>query len=306
MIYLVSHKNPDTDSIVSSLVMKDFLKRSGQKVMACRIGEVNKETAYILDYLKEKAPSLIKNVSGKKIFLIDHNEIEHGGKGMQKAEIVGILDHHRLGGIETMMPIFCRTEPIGSTSTLVFKMFKEKGFAIDKKQAALLLSGIISDTLKFISPTTTAEDKKIAKELEKISGQDIDNLSREMFKARFKVSKINLKDLLTKDYKEFKLGEKKVGIAVWETPSTQGIFEKKGKIINDLKKIKKRRKVDLIYFGTLDILKRECKLVLIGEEEKRIAEKAFSKKEKENIIYMPGVISRKKQIVPKFAKVLGK
>jgi manganese-dependent inorganic pyrophosphatase len=306
MIYLVSHKNPDTDSIVSSLVMKDFLERTGQKVKACRFGEINQETAYVLKYFKEKAPALIKNVAGKKLFLVDHNEIEHGGRGMEKAEIIGILDHHRLGGIETMMPIFCRTEPIGSTSTLVFKMFKEKGFTINKRQATLLLCGIISDTLKFISPTTTAEDRKIAKELEKISGQNINKLSREMFRARFETSVINLKNLLINDYKEFKLGKKKVGVAVWETLNTQMIFEKKEKIISELKKMKKRWKVDLIYFGTLDILKKECKLVLIGEEEKKVAEKAFAKKEKENILYLSGVISRKKQIVPKLAKVLGK
>jgi manganese-dependent inorganic pyrophosphatase len=306
MIYLISHKNPDTDSIVSSLVMKYFLEKSGQKVKACRIGEVNKETAYVLDYLKEKAPALIKNVAGKKLFLVDHNEIEHGGKGMEKAEIVGILDHHRLGGIETAFPIFSRTEPLGSTSTLVFKMFKEKGFTLQKKQAALLLAGIISDTLKFISPTTTNEDKKIAKELERISGENINKFAKEMFKARFDVSGTNLKYLLTKDYKEFKLGKTVVGIAVWETPSIQGIFEKKTKIIEELKKIKKQRKTNLIYFGTLDIFKKDCNLVIIGEEEKRAAEKAFGKKEKEDIIYLPGVISRKKQIVPKFARVLGK
>jgi manganese-dependent inorganic pyrophosphatase len=306
MIYLVSHKNPDTDSIVSSMVAKDLLQRIGQKAKVCRIGGLNKETAFVLNYLNEKAPSLIKTVAGKKIFLMDHNEIEHGGKGMEKAEIIGILDHHRLGGIETTFPIFSRTEPLGSTSSLVFKIFKEKGITLNRKQAALLLAGIISDTLKFISPTTTNEDKKIAKELEKISGENIDKLATGMFKVRFDISGINLKDLLIKDYKEFKLGNIVVGIAVWETPSPQEIIEKKSEIIKELKKMKKQRRVDLIYFGTLDILKRECNLVVIGEEEKKTAEKVFGKKEKENIIYLPGVISRKKQIVPKFAKILGK
>lgn len=306
MIYLVSHKNPDTDSIASSLVAKDLLQRMGQRIEVCRIGEINKETSYVLDYLGEKAPSLIKNLAGKKIFLVDHNEIEQGGKGMEKAEIVGILDHHRLGGIETTLPIFFRTEPLGSTSSLVFKIFKEKGFSLNNKQATLLLAGIISDTLKFVSPTTTVEDKKFAKELEKISGEDIKKLSQGMFKARFDISGVGLKDLLTKDYKEFKLGNKIVGIAAWETPSPQRIIEKKFQIIKELKKMKKERKIDLIYFGTLDILKRECNLVIIGEEERKVAEKAFGKKEKENVVYLPGVISRKKQIIPKLANVLGK
>ena len=305
MIYLVSHRNPDTDSIVSSLMAEDLLERMGQKVGARRIGKINKETSYVLDYLGEKAPSLIKNLAGKKIFLVDHNEIEQGGKGMEKAEIVGILDHHRLGGIETTLPIFSRTEPLGSTSSLVFKIFKEKGFSLNKKQAALLLAGIVSDTLKFVSPTTTVEDKKFAKELEKISGEDIERFSQGMFKERFDISGVGLKDLLTKDYKEFKLGKTVVGFAAWETPSSQGIIEKKFQIIEELKKMKKQQKVDLIYFGTLDILKRECNLIIIGEEERKVAEKAFGKKEKEKLVYLPGVISRKKQIIPKLANVLG-
>jgi manganese-dependent inorganic pyrophosphatase len=306
MIYLVSHKNPDTDSIVSTIVMKDFLEKLGQEVKTCRIGEVNKETTYVLAHFNGKAPKLIKNLSGKKIFLIDHNEIEQGGEGMEKAEIVGILDHHRLGGIETVEPIFSRIEPLGSTATLVFKLFKERGLKLSKEQATLLLCGVISDTIKFISPTTTREDKMKAKELGKISGQNIDKLAKEMFKERFQLAGVNLKDLLTKDYKEFKLGKEKIGVAVWETPSPQGIFKKKTEILKELVNLRKKRRVGLIYFGALDILKRECNLFLVGEKEKRIAEKAFGKKEKENIIYLPGVISRKKQIIPKLAKVLGK
>lgn len=306
MIYLVSHKNPDTDAIVSIIVMEDFLKKLGKKAKAYRVGKISKEAEYVLKYFKQKSPVLIKNLSGRKVFLIDHDELEQGGKGVDKAEIVGVLDHHRLGGIETAGPIFSRTEPVGSTSTLVFKMFKEKGLGLNKKQAALLLAGIISDTLKFISPTTTTEDKKLAKELEKISSEDIEKLSQGMFKARFDISGMSLKDLLKEDYKEFKLGKKIVGIAALETPSPQGILEKKFQIIKELKKMKKQRKIDLIYFATLDVLKKGCNLVIVGEEERRAAEKAFTKKEKENLVYLPGVISRKKQIIPKLTDVLGR
>lgn len=306
MIYLVSHKNPDTDSIVSSLVMEYFLKKNGQKAKACRIGEINRETIYVLDYLKQKTPTLIGNVAGKKIFLIDHNEIEQGGKGIEKSEIIGMMDHHRLGGIETTLPIFSRTEPLGSTSALVFKIFKENDFPLSKKQAALLLAGIISDTLKLVSPTTTSEDKKFTKDLEKISGENIESLSQGMFRARFDISGVTIKELLTSDYKEFKLGKTVVGIAVWETPDPKAIIKKKDEIIDELKKIKKQTKVDLIYFCTLDFLKKECKMIIRGETEKRAAEKSFNKKENDGIILLPGVISRKKQITPKFAKVLGK
>ena len=306
MIYLVSHINPDTDATVSTIVFVDFLKKTGKKAIACRLGKINAETSYVLRHIDQKPPVLIRNLVGKKVFLLDDNTIEHSISGIDKAEIVGIVDHHRLGGIKTAEPILCRIEPIGSTSTLVFKMFKEKSFSISKRQAGLLLAGIISDTLKFISPTTTDEDRKIAKELEKISGENINKLTKEMFKARFDISGITLEDVLNKDYKEFKLGKTMVGLAVWETPHPEGIVGKKNKAIKELQKMKKSKRVDLIYFGTIDILKKECKLFISGEEEKKVAEKAFGKKEKESILLLPGVISRKKQIVPKFARVLGK
>jgi len=306
MIYLVSHKKPDTDSIVATIVMKYFLKKLGKEVKACRAGKINGETAYILNYLKQKPPVLINDLSERKIFLIDHNEIEQGCKGMEKAEIVGILDHHRLGGLETIEPIFSRIEAIGSTSTLVFKLFQEKRFLLSRKQASLLLAGIISDTLKFISPTTTKEDKKIAKKLEGISGENIEKLSKEMFKARFHISRVSLGDLIRKDYKEFQLDSTKVGVAVWETIIPKEILEEKQKILKLLTGLKKERRVDLIYFGVIDVLKKECYFFLIDKKEKKIAEKAFGKKEKESLIYLPGVLSRKKQIIPKLAKILGK
>jgi manganese-dependent inorganic pyrophosphatase len=306
MIYLVSHKNPDTDSIVSTIVMEDFFKKLGQKAKAFRLGDINKETIFVLRHFGQRPPALIKNLFDKKVFLIDHNELEQSGKGLDKAEIVGVLDHHRLGGLETVEAVFARIEPVGSTSTLVFKLFKEKGFKLNKKQAALLLAGIISDTLNFVSPTTTDEDKKIANELEGISGKDIVKLSKEMFKERFSLRGISFKDLIKKDYKEFKLGKTKIGVAVWETANQKDILENKSEVLELLNNLKKEKKVSLIFFGLLDIIKKECFLFVIGNKEKKVAEKSFGKKEKESIILLPGVISRKKQIIPKLAKILGK
>src|SRR4030042_3387538 len=108
MIYIISHINPDTDAIVSTIVTADFLKKIGKKVVACRLGNINNETSYLLNYIGQKSPVLIKNLAGKKIFLVDDNTIEHSTLGIEKAEIVGILDHHRLGGMKTAEPIFCR------------------------------------------------------------------------------------------------------------------------------------------------------------------------------------------------------
>ena len=196
MFYICGHKNPDTDSIVSAIVMEDYFKKLGEKAKAIRVGKINRETEFVLKQNKIKSPVLIKKLSGKEVFLVDHNELEQAGDGIDKAKIIGVLDHHRIGGgISTDGPIYFRVEPVGCTSTLIFKLFQEKEILLNKKQAFLLLCAILSDTLKFNSPTTTKEDIKIAKKLSEICKQNINNLAEKMFKAKSDISGIDIKDL---------------------------------------------------------------------------------------------------------------
>lgn len=305
MLYITGHKNPDTDSIVSSIVMADYFQKLGEKTKSVRVGKINKETKFVLKQAGAKPQVLIKSLAGKQVFLVDHNELKQIGDGANKAEILGVLDHHKLSGeIKTNKPIYFRIEPVGSTCTLIFKLFQEKKFVLSKNQAFLLLCGIISDTLKFTSPTATKQDVKIAEKLAKICEQKINELAKKMFEAKSDISGINLKDLILMDYKDFQEGKIKFGIGVCETIIPVTILKKKEKILSLLDIIKKQKKIDLIFFGVVDIIKKQTFLFVSGVREKEIAEKAFNKKEKDNLIFLTGVVSRKKQIVPSIINVL--
>ncbi len=226
MFYITGHKNPDTDSIVSAIVMEDYFKKLGEKAKAVRVGKINRETEFVLKQAQIKSPILIKSLANKQIFLVDHNELEQAGDGIDKAKIVGVLDHHRLGGgISTDGPIYFRVEPVGCTATLIFKLFEEKNFKLNKTQAFLLLCAILSDTLKFNSPTTTKEDIQIAKKLSEICKQNINKLAEKMFKAKSDITGINLKDLILLDYKKYCEKNASFGIGVCETVSPKNILE---------------------------------------------------------------------------------
>ena len=313
-IIVIGHKNPDTDSIVSSLVFADFLKKvkkpilgfSDFKVKPARAGFLNKETKFVLDYFKQKSPVLIKNLKNKDVILVDHGEFSQSVKGIEQANIVGVLDHHKLGGIESVSPVFYRNEPIGSTSTIIAKMFLENNFSFDKKTAGLLLSAILSDTLKLTSPTTTNEDKEIVKILAKASKENVNKLAQKIFEAKSDIKGVSIGELVSRDYKEYKGGKISFGIGVCETARPQEIKEKKEEIFSALKKLKKKRKVKLMFFTLVDILKKNSEVFLLAEKEKSVAEKIFKKKAKENLLFLPGLISRKKQMVPLMVSFLEK
>ena len=304
MLYITGHKNPDTDSIVSAIVMKDYFKRLGQKAEAVRVGKINKETEFVLGRIKIKPPILFKGLAKKTVFLVDHNTLEESCLGVEAAKIVGVLDHHKLGGIKSDKPIYFRIEPVGSTSTLIFKLFSEKNFSLDKKQAFLLLCGILSDTLKFTSPTTTKEDIKIAENLAKICGQKINSLAQDLFSAKSDISGLKIKDIVFGDYKDFKKGSVKFGIGVCETLKPDVILEKKEEILKILNGGKQKRRLDLIFFGIVDIIKKQTYFLLCSNKEIFVAQNAFRKKEKKNLILLEGVVSRKSQILPAISNVL--
>ena len=299
MIHIVGHKNPDTDAIVSAIVMADYFHKLGKKAKAIRVGKINKETEFVLKQTGVKPQILVKSLANKQVFLVDHNESNQIGDGIEKGEIIGVLDHHRLGGgIITSKPIYFRIEPVGCASTLIFKLFEEKNLKLSKTQAVLLLSAILSDTLKFNSPTTTNEDIKIAKKLAEICKYDINDWAEKMFKAKSDITGVKLKDLILLDYKKFEAKNTNFGIGVCETVLPESVLDKKQKILELLPLIKKQRKLDLMFFAVVDIIEQRTHLFVAGEKEKIITEKGFKKKVKDNIIFLPNVVSRKKQIVP--------
>ncbi|KPJ71260.1 hypothetical protein AMJ50_02775 [Parcubacteria bacterium DG_74_3] len=313
-IIIIGHKTPDTDAIVTSLIFARFLQKIKKpiigflnfKIRVASPSPLNKETKFVLKYFKQKAPPIIKSLSDKNVFLVDHGDYEQAAPGIKKANIVGVLDHHKLGGLKTVSPIFYRAEPIGSSSTILAKMFLENNLSLKKKEAGLLLSAILSDTLKLTSPTTTTEDKKIVQFLAKISKENINKLAKKMFEVKSDITGISPDKLVATDYKEFKAGRTDFAIGVWETTSPQKIFQIKKDIFSALAKLKKKRKADFLFFALIDILEKNSTLFILGEKEKGLAEKIFKKKTKENLIFLPGVVSRKKQILPPLLKFLEK
>ncbi len=306
MTYVIGHKNPDTDAIVSAIVWAEFKNKNGLKVTPAYLTAINKETAFVLNKFKVKKPKKISKVKeSDKIILVDHNIYKQAVDGAEKAEIIEILDHHYLGDFRTFKPIYCRCEPVGSTSTIISKIFKEKRYKPTKKQASLLLAGIISDTLFLTSPTTTDDDKKLLKWLNKFAGINLKKFAQEMFKAKSDISGLSLKEIITKDYKEFEFSGKKFGIGVWETVDVSPFEGKDSKVIKTIKLIKKNKGLNLLFFGLVDIYNKVLYLYLADKYEKNVAKKSFSvETEGKSLVKIKGVVSRKKQMVPPISKNL--
>lgn len=296
--YIFGHKNPDTDSICSSLVMEKFDKNLGFDVEAVRLGDVNKETSYVLNYLGIPAPRLIENVEeGQAVVLVDHNEFSQSANGIEKAKIETVVDHHRIANFETSEPLYYRSEPVGCTSTILYKKFKEEHMQIEKKEATLMLSAIISDTLLFKSPTCTEEDKKVATELAKIAEIDMNTYGMDMLKAGTDLSSFTIEEILTLDAKETNLKDKKSIIAQVNTASIDDVLTMKADLEAGMQKIIAENGLDLFMFVITDIVESNSKAIVLGNAA-NIAEKAYNEKIIDNVIELKGVVSRKKQIVP--------
>jgi manganese-dependent inorganic pyrophosphatase len=301
---IAGHINPDTDSVVSSIVYSEFKNRKGQKATAILTGKPNKETEFVLNYFKIKKPQKIKTLAGKKVVLVDHGSLNEAYRGAEKAKIIEVIDHHKMSGISTPEPIFYRAEPIGSTSTIIAEISKENGLALNKNQAGLLLCGIISDTLKFTSPTTAARDKKIASELAKISKININAIAKKMFEAKSDISGKSADEIINADYKKFEAGKTIFGFGVCETTNPKFLLKKEKKIVMALEEKKTRDNLDLIFFAIIDILQQKSFLYLIGAEEKAIAKKCFGAKTGGDVAILQDIISRKKQMIPPIFKTL--
>lgn len=306
-IAIIGHKNPDTDSIVSAIAGKElFGKLFEVEAQAFRAGNLNNETKFVLDKFQAEIPEDVSNSQEiSSVALVDHNENSQTFAGLDFAKVDFIIDHHKLS-VQTEKPIFCRVEPIGSTSSLIAKMFFEKEISLETKNAKLLLAGILSDTLNFTSPTTTDEDKKLAQRLGEVAKLDVEEFVCEMFKAKSSLDGISVEDIVSVDYKTFEMGGKNVGIGTWETTNPESVDVKKDEIMKALADKKATEKLDYIFFMVVDILKQHCQLYVIDDSEAILAKKVFGTEAKESVVSLEGVVSRKKQIVPPLMEELTK
>ncbi|MEA3273180.1 MAG: manganese-dependent inorganic pyrophosphatase [Patescibacteria group bacterium] len=306
-ITILGHKNPDTDAVFSAIALAELFNKTEQYKATAKIANTpNKETAYALKRFKIKTPTKLKPRKGETLFLVDFNEEEQSPVPFKNIEIEGIVDHHKLNiKIEKDSPAIFRIEPLGSSCSIVAKMYRDYRIKINKKIASILLSGIISDTLKLSSPTTTKEDKQIANELAKIAGIETDELATKMFEAKSSLDKLSPKKIITTDYKEYQFKQQKTGIGVLETIDPSSAFKKEREIRRTLSEYKKKHHLDFIFFGIVNILEHSTSFLLIGKEEEELVAKAFGRRKiKDGIATLPGVTSRKKQIVPALMQIL--
>ncbi len=300
---IFGHKNPDTDSICSSLVMEKFDKNLGFKVEAVRLGDVNKETQYVLNYLGIQAPRFINEVcEGQAVVLVDHNEFCQSANGIEKAKIETVVDHHRIANFETTEPLYYRAEPVGCTATILYKKFKEENMEIENKEATLMLSAIISDTLLFKSPTCTEEDKKACEDLASIANIDINTYGLDMLKAGTDLSDFTPEELIHIDSKEFVSGDFKVQFAQVNTACIEDVLQNKEEIEKAMTNFINRNHSNLFVFLITDILNSNSQAIVLGDTT--VFEKAFGKTVENNMAFLEGVVSRKKQVAPVILSVL--
>lgn len=292
------HKSPDTDTICSAIVMSDLQGKLGKKVKAVRLGELNKETEYALKYLNVEKPEIISEVeNGQEVILVDHNEFSQSANNIENAKIKMVVDHHRICDFQTAEPLYYRAEPVGCTCTVLYKLYKENNVEISEKMAGLMLSAIISDTLLLKSPTKTDEDEKAVKELAQIANLDYQTYGLEMLKAGTDLSDFSAKELIGLDCKECALSDKKAKIAQVNTADINDMMTRKAEIEETMKKDIEENGLDLFVFVITDIINSNSQAIVLGKET-AIFEKGFNKKLEDNTAFLPGVVSRKKQILP--------
>ncbi|GMX61718.1 manganese-dependent inorganic pyrophosphatase [Paenibacillus elgii] len=298
-VLIFGHKNPDTDTICSAVAYAHLKTQLGQNVEPVRLGSVNGETQYALDYFKVEAPRLVETVSNeaKNVILVDHNERQQSASDIDQVRVLEVIDHHRIANFETSGPLYYRAEPVGCTATILKKLYKENGVAIPKEIAGLMLSAIISDSLLFKSPTCTDEDVAAARELAEIAGVNVEVYGLEMLKAGADLSDKTIAQLITLDAKEFQMGSYKVEIAQVNAVDTNDVLSRQAELEAALSGIIAEKNLDLFLFVVTDILNNDSIGLALGRAAHAV-EQAYNVKLEDNKAVLKGVVSRKSQIVP--------
>ena len=238
------------------------------------------------------------DVSKKKVILVDHNEKSQAVDGIEEADIIEIIDHHRLGNIETMGPVFFRNQPVGCTATIVYQMYEEAKVKVTPTIAGLLCSAIISDTLLFRSPTCTEVDERTAKKLAKIAGIELENMAQEMFRAGSSLCGKTADEICFQDFKQFTVNDIVFGVGQINSMNREELQEIKEVLVPHLPKVLETHSLQMIYFMLTDILDESTEIICCGHGARSYIADAFDLPEDAERIILKGVVSRKKQLIP--------
>lgn len=304
-VFVLGHKNPDTDSVCSALSYAYLKNELGMEAEAIRLGDLNNETIFALNEFGFEAPRLVTRVSDEvsQVILVDHNERQQSAEDIDEVQVIEVIDHHRIANFETADPLYFRAEPVGCTTTIILKLFKENGIAVPANIAGLMLSAIISDSLLFKSPTCTEQDIRAARELAEIGGIDPESYGLAMLKAGADLSNKTLEDLISLDSKEFEAGDHRFEVAQVNAIDVAEVLQRQKELEVLMAQSIVAKRLDLFVFVVTDILNNNSEAVVLGERSD-IIENAFKSSVLDNRVLLPGIVSRKKQIVPVITEAL--
>lgn len=302
--YLVfGHKNPDTDAIASAIAFSYFLEKTGNQAEAVALGDANDEARFALDYFNVEQLRVVDTVASEtdRVALVDHNEATQSVNDIAEVNVDYVVDHHRIANFETANPLFYRAEPIGSTASVIFKLFSENNIDIPKAIAGLMLSAIISDTLLFKSPTSTSQDKDIARQLAQIAEVDMDEYGLELLKAGTNLSNKSAAELIDLDAKTFNMNDKTVRIGQVNAIGFDEMLKIKDELLQAMQNESYSNHYDLFVLLVTDILESDSIAFVLGNHAGEIKQ-AFNQEVEDNLIQLDGVVSRKKQVVPQLTE----
>ena len=298
---IIGHKNPDADSVCSAIAYANFLNLQNEEAKAFALGELNKETQFVLEKFGIDFPEVVSELPAQsEVILLDHNEKGQAIDNLEELELVEIIDHHKVD-IQTEKPISICVKPLGSSCSIIAEKYFAEGAELDNKIAGILMAGIISDTLFFRSPTTTETDKALVKKLNEIVQiEDLEKLSLEMFNAKSDLGDISVEELIKLDYKTFDFKDGKYGIGVMETTNVDYGLNRREEIFAKLAEIKEKDGLKAVYFTIVDILNEKSYTLYSDDEAKELFMKLFKAEDQDGILFVDKLVSRKKQIVPVF------
>ena len=296
--YAVGHKVPDSDSICSAIALSYLKTTIGEETVPARLGELSPETLFILDKFGFEQPELKTSFAGEGIYVVDHSDRIQGPDDIDEATVLGIIDHHKLGDITTSTPLECWIRPVGCTNTIIKMMYDFHGVEIPKNIAGAMMCAILSDTVIFKSPTCTTADIKCVEALAEIAGiDDPKALGMEMFKVKSAVEGTPIRDLVLRDFKDFDMNGNKVGIGQLEVIDL-AIFDKmKDDLHADLAALKTEGERHSVLLLLTDIMKEGSELLYVSDSDD-LSELAYGAKATDGRVWLDGVMSRKKQVVP--------
>ena len=306
-ICVVGHSNPDTDSVTAAIAYANFLNATGADAKACMqisAENLNPESKVVLEKFGLAAPEEITDAAGKDVALVDFSDVAQAPANIGDANVVGIVDHHKIGDIVTNSPIFFYAKPVGCTGTVLLEMYKSNNIDLPKDIAGGMLCAILSDTVNFKSPTCTDADKAAVAELLEITGvTDQDALFMEMLKAKSSVEGVSMKDLIFRDYKDFDMNGKKVGIGQIELATLDQVADIRDGLYKAVEEVKADGRHSVLFMLT-DVVKEGTDLMVVSDDP-AVIEGAFSGKIEGQSMWVDGMMSRKKQVVPSLQDAFG-